>query len=393
MRAGALRRAADACLVLTAWSIPLSTTGMEVGAAGLGLLALAAALRGEPVMRRTPLDTVLGVAAAVLLLSTLASGRPLQAVPGWLKLWIVVAYFGVYWWLADTRAALAFVRALLLAASVAAAYGIVQHFTGIDWYHRLVGRPGYVHPRIEGAEGYASVGFFRNYLTYAHVLVVALGFALAAGGTRAVATSGLLILALLFSTARGAWLAAATMLAILAIARRRTAVRVGIVGAGLVLACALSPGWRAQILPSLTEGETNAGRLAIFATNLDIIHEHPVFGLGFGRYQAAAQPYYDRHPAADRRSHAHNNFLQMAAEAGLAGLAAFVLVFATAIRFGVEAVRRARDPDTQSAAFGGCLALTGFLVGGLTQYTFGDAEVAIAMWAALAVLMRLRDAS
>jgi hypothetical protein len=57
----------------------------------------------------------------------------------------------------------------------------------------------------------------------------------------------------------------------------------------------------------------------------------------------------------------------------------------------VEAVRRSRDAVTQATALGGCLALVGFLAGGLTQYSFGDNEVATAMWATLAILMRLRD--
>ncbi len=33
--------------------------------------------------------------------------------------------------------------------------------------------------------------------------------------------------------------------------------------------------------------------------------------------------------------------------------------------------------------------MVGFLVGGVTQYTFGDNEVALAMWFTLALLMRL----
>jgi O-antigen ligase len=94
----------------------------------------------------------------------------------------------------------------------------------------------------------------------------------------------------------------------------------------------------------------NAGRLGIYKANLDIVRDHPVFGLGFGRYQRAARPYYDRHPDADRRSHAHNNFLQIAAEAGLVGLAAFTLLFATMLRFGIEAVRRCRDPNLHAVA-------------------------------------------
>src|SRR5262249_43812172 len=153
------------------------------------------------------------------------------------------------------------------------------------------------------------------------------------------------------------------------------------------------PELRAAAAHMFAPGGETAGRLAIYAANLDIVHDHPVFGLGFGRYQQAAGPYYDAHPSADRRSHAHNNFLQIAAEAGLVGLAAFTFLFATAARKGVEAVRGARDPLQRATALGGCLALPGFLVGGLTQYSFGDSEVAIAMWAALAVLMRMREAT
>jgi O-antigen ligase len=140
-------------------------------------------------------------------------------------------------------------------------------------------------------------------------------------------------------------------------------------------------------------GGPNAGRVGIYAANLDIIHDHPVLGLGFGRYQTAARPYYDAHPDADRRSHAHNNFLQIAAEAGLVGLGAFALLYAMALRLGWTAIREAPDRDTWQVAAGACAGLLGFLVGGLTQYTFGDAEVAIAMWTALALLMRCHEAA
>ena len=81
----------------------------------------------------------------------------------------------------------------------------------------------------------------------------------------------------------------------------------------------------------------------------------------------------------------------MAAEAGLAGLAAFGLVYATVLRRGAETIERAPDGATWAAAAGAWAGVVGFLVGGLTQYTFGDAEVAIAMWVALAILARLGE--
>jgi len=157
------------------------------------------------------------------------------------------------------------------------------------------------------------------------------------------------------------------------------------------LAFAVTPALRVEAAHMFSTGDANAGRVGIYRANLDIVHERPILGLGFGRYQWAAPPYYEAYPAADRRSHAHNNFLQMASEAGLTGLAAFGLVYATVLRRGAEAIARARDPATWAAAAGAWAGVIGFLVGGLTQYTFGDAEVAIAMWVALAVLARLEE--
>src|SRR5258706_5287779 len=147
---------------------------MQLGIGGFAGLAAVATWQGMPVVRRTPLDLVLAAMFAGFAVSTLASGHPFAA-PGWGRLWIVVGYFGVFWWLEDERAAVRFVGWLLLAATLVAAYGILQHYTGVDWYRAALGRRRFVHPRIEGAQGFASVGFFRNYLTYAHVLVLPLG--------------------------------------------------------------------------------------------------------------------------------------------------------------------------------------------------------------------------
>jgi O-antigen ligase len=366
---------------------------MEVGVGGLALLAGVAWMQGTRVVRRTPLDGVLAFLFASLAVSTLASGRPWEAI-GWMRMWVVLGYFGVYWWLDDRESAMRFARWLLLAGVVAAAYGVLQHYTGADWYRALLGRPRMVKPRVGGAHGFASVGFFRNYVTYAHVLVLPFGFGMARAVTGGVAAMGgaiVLGLAIIFSTARGAWVAALAMGAALIAVRRRGVALVLVAGLVIAGAWLASPGLREQVLPALTTTETNAGRLGIYRANLDIIHDHPIFGLGFGRYQQAARPYYDRHPEADRRSHAHNNFLQVAAEAGLVGLAAFALLLATAIRYGAQAMARLPDGPLRETALGAWLGIVGFVVGGFTHYSFGDGEVAIAMWATLAVLMRLRD--
>jgi O-Antigen ligase len=392
----AVRRLAHVLLAGLAVSAPLSISGMQIAMGGLGVLALAGIPLGWGVVRGTPLDGVLALFFGVCALSTLASGHPLEAA-GWLRPpWLLSAFFVVSWWLRDRDHARRLALLVVAAGAVAGGYGVLQHFTGVDWYREAVGRGTRVRPRVPGAEGFAVVGFFRNYLTYAHAMIFPLAWAGAfalRGSVLGMIAAVLLTLAIVFSTARGVWIGAvggAVLLALLSRGRRG----LGLVTAGVVVAAAgvaMSPGLRAQAAPLFTLGGVNTGRTAIYAANLEIIHDHPLLGLGFGRYKTAASPYYDRHPDADRRSHAHSNVLQIAAEAGLLGLAAFCLLFAVILRRGYDAVRAAADGPQWAAAAGAWAGVATFFLAGLTQYSFGDAEVVIPMWLAAAVLMRCAD--
>jgi O-antigen ligase len=347
-------------------------------------------------VRRTPLEGVLALCAGVLELSTVAGGHVLQAAD-WLRYWVSLAYFVVFWWLRDRDHARRLALVVVIAGGVAGAYGILQHFTGADWYRALLSLPTRALPRVAGAEGFAVVGFFRNYLTFAHAMIFPLTWAgaFAIAGSVTAAVAGVLIaFAVIFSTARGVWLAAVAGGALLAgLSGRRGLVVVGSAAVVAALAVGWSAGLREQAAPIFTLGGENTARLEIWRANLDIIHDHPLLGLGLGHYRGPAAPYYDRHPEADRRSHAHSNVLQVAAEGGLLGLAAFCLLFAVILRRGFGAIDSARSPGDWATVVGGCTGMVTFLLAGLTQYNFGDAEVAIGMWLTTAVLMRYAEAA
>jgi O-antigen ligase len=171
----------------------------------------------------------------------------------------------------------------------------------------------------------------------------------------------------------------------------RACLALGGLAAAACVVFGAAPDLRGQALHMFSVRGENTARIAIYQANLDIVHARPVLGLGFGRYRRAAAPYYAAHPDANRRSHAHSNFLQIAAEAGLTGLAAFGLFFAVALRRGWAAVTGAPEAEVRAAAAGAWAGVVAFLVGGITQYNFGDAEVALALWVALAILMRCTE--
>ena len=76
---------------------------------------------------------------------------------------------------------------------------------------------------------------------------------------------------------------------------------------------------------------------------------------------------------------------------GAIGLAAFLLVFGRVLRLGWRGYKTLppMDEPGRSLTLGTFSAVVGFLVGGLTQYNFGDAEVVIYLWFTVALLLRL----
>jgi O-antigen ligase len=386
-------------LAVLAGSLPLGIAVQQTALA-LALACLAVVVWRSRRVPRSPLDLPLAGFAAALLVSTAFCPDPLRSLRAYDRLWIVAAFFATYH-LARTRAEIERLLAITTAvAAVVAVYGIAQHFTGVDLARTILGKPPDLDPFWLG-RGYRTKGLHPSGITYAHNLLFPLtfatGWAVAPGvpaGRRAALVAGwaAMVLALVFSVTRGVWLAFAVVLLLMALVRGgRTAVAAGV---GLVvlvlLLVGVDPGIRARAR-SAFDIPANLGRTQIWRANLDMARERPLLGWGYGRYKTIRQPFYDRYPDADTTAHAHNDFLQMQVDGGLVTLVAFVALFAAALGRGWRTYR-ALDPTEEPArtlALALLLAVVGFLVGGLTQYNFGDAEVVIYLWFTVALLLRL----
>jgi O-antigen ligase len=347
----------------------------------------------------TPLNFPLALFFGALLLSTLCSPDALNSLAGYRKLWLVGAFFVTYSLTKDRGEVSWLVSVWVASAAVVAAYGVVQHFTGIDWARELVGKPSNLDPFWFGRqEGFRTKGLHPSGITYAHNLLLPLVFLTvplfsAATSWRQrllrVTGWGLMVFALLFSLTRGVWVAYLVVLLLLGAVKGRNALlgaAGGLVALGLFL---LSAGAGVQErASSLFDLKQNLGRSQIWQANLDMIRERPLLGWGYGNYRKFRDPYYRRYPGADTTAHAHNTLLQIWVDAGLLGLGAFLFLFAVILKKGWDAYGRLAEP-WRGIALGGVLGVVGFLLGGMTQHNFGDAEAVIALWAAVGVLMRL----
>jgi O-antigen ligase len=77
--------------------------------------------------------------------------------------------------------------------------------------------------------------------------------------------------------------------------------------------------------------------------------------------------------------HMHNIFLQVAVTLGSIGLAAFVWLLVSILRMTAGLFRSALPPPERAWAAGSLGATAGFIVNGLFEWNFGDAEV-LTLW-------------
>jgi O-antigen ligase len=185
--------------------------------------------------------------------------------------------------------------------------------------------------------------------------------------------TALLLAGLAVSFSRGGWVGAAIgLLAMALLVRRARRWLVPALAAGaLVLALGglgVLPGVVAERLASITRSVAlfDAGSVQVTDENFAVVERmaqiqagwrmfvaHPLIGVGPGNY-TPAYPDFAVLPWYASRGHAHNYYVQIAAEAGLPGLLAYLALLAGIVGCAGLALRRADSIERRSLALGCC---------------------------------------
>ena len=282
-------------------------------------------------------------------------------------------------------------QAFLVTLSLMAAYGLGQAY--------LCGtRPGWV-PAAWLSEICTHAqrvrGPFSIYMTFGGVLFlgVLVFFAYLANvpWRRAwwmLPGAAITVAALAFTYSRNAWLGLAAGALALVLTAQRTLRIVAVLATVLALGAIAMPGPVAERLQSVVnlEDQTLRDRVAMWRAGLSMIADHPLLGVGPGEVRTWYQHY--RRPEAVRPStgHLHNSAVQIAAERGLPALFAWLWIWVVFFREGWRILTRAeREAPVRRALVCASLAgVGGFLVAGLFEHNFGDAEVATVVLALMA---------
>jgi O-antigen ligase len=117
---------------------------------------------------------------------------------------------------------------------------------------------------------------------------------------------------------------------------------------------------------------SNAERMQMLQVGGRMIREHPLLGIGPGRVEALYTRYLrPGEPVPAYHGHLHNNAMQLAAQFGVVVLGAGLVCLAVWLFDLARTYRRAANAEERFLCRGAALAVTGFLIVGLMDYTYG----------------------
>jgi O-antigen ligase len=310
-----------------------------------------------------PLATLLLLVLASALTSTKLTLTLKEGIK-WLEILLIASFVSVYF--RQTRLVLTLLGVLFLAASAEALYGVYQFVTATGPAHFALG------PFIRAFGHFGQPNPFAGYLASVVPLALVMIFVSPSRRYRVFAfvCAGIIGTAILMSFSRGAWLGLSVALIVMLLSWRPSAARALALFAavGLILAILgatnLMPPILAERLGPVAEyfgvfdvrgvrptPENFAliERLAHWQAGWEMFLENPVLGVGAGNYPVRYLD-YSLPGWPDSLGHAHNYYLNMAAEAGVAAGLALVWVLGSIMATARAAFRR-------SAGFSRGLAL------------------------------------
>jgi O-antigen ligase len=258
-------------------------------------------------------------------------------------------------------------------------YGIWQHFVGVDLYH------GVLLDRM--VFGYRAIGNFSTYLTFSGFFAISSIFLVPAGFSATtrwrkfayLLASQIGLACILFNYSRStivALIIGAIALVVMVGARYRRWV-------SLVLLLTLAVG--IVVSPDFLNRFKNMGqtefsieyansRLAIWETTLSMIEEAPILGIGPGNFH---KKYIEHRKNRTGRnlSHAHNDFLNVAAISGIPCAILFILLWFLILMYLYKGYMRCPDGFQKGLILGSFLVSVVFVVMAQFEAFFADEEV------------------
>lgn len=292
----------------------------------------------------------------------------------WVIVEPVIFYFLARWYLNSKQSLLLSIIFFALGALTVAGSGIIEVMSGAALSVEGVSRASGVYPHPN-----ALALFLERPFVFFAVLAVL-------GRDRirvaCIAIAGVIGLGVMLTFSRGALLASAsTVIATLALVRRR---RLALIAAGAALLLVIPLGLvAAERITSLFDGGSGSLRLSIWSSSIQMIRDHPIFGVGLDQFLYQYNPRYVAPPAWPERftSHPHNIVLDLWLRLGIMGVVLAAVYAVILFRRVQHAVSEQRVVALAAAA-----AIGVGIFHGLVDNSYFLADLAVLLWFMTAVI-------
>lgn len=340
-----------------------------------------------PKYKATPIDALVVLFFIVLCYSTLTSYFIRDSINVLIVHTLMLAFYFVLTRTINSRYKLyLLVVLLIISASLTSLYGVYQYFGGsatteawVDtaMFEDIQSRVGstFSNPNILGEYLIMMIPLALSLLWYRKKLIYKGIF---------VAMLGLMGICMIFTFSRGAWLGLMLAMVGFFIVRDKRLFALFLI-ALFILPFALPPSVTNRFTSIGNMEDTSSSyRMSILLGSLRMAQDYWISGVGLGSQGfKAIYPKYSL--AAAYAHHAHNIYIQVILEMGVAGALVFMLIILVFIRAALAHQSKTKDAFLSTVMLAACTGIAGYLVQGLVENIWYNYRVLQTFWVVLAV--------
>ncbi|MFW5985601.1 MAG: O-antigen ligase family protein [Halanaerobiaceae bacterium] len=281
-------------------------------------------------------------------------------------LYLILFYYAIIETVVDLHRVKKLFITSFISLSISLGYGFFQHFQGMR--------------RIEGFISPLNLGLFLAMfliflLAYFFSGVEKMQYKIALGALSVIVSVGLIL-----TGTRGAWLAFLLGCIVLGVMYFRKVILVLLVV--VLLFSLFAPDMYIDRFKSsfaLSGVSSNTHRLNLWQSALEMFRDNPLTGVGTDRFKEEYRENYKKEGTRPF-SHAHNNFLNIMAEAGLFGILSFLFLLAVILYFLYTGAEVIPDKRWRIFVISSFVAYVVFIINGLTEFNYSDSESVRYFW-------------
>lgn len=279
-----------------------------------------------------------------------------------------------------------FISVFMLSALIVALIGIVQKFTGVQMRPEWLDTENNTDIAVRVYSVFYNPNILAEYLVMLTPIAVGLSWHTKSLRKKLVfmAATAILLICLLLTLSRGGWVGIlfAALTFVILVDRRLLLLAIPIGFGGLMF---LPTQMLNRILSiGSTIDSSNSYRIKIWNITMDVIRDNLVGGVGFGYipFKKTFETYIRTMPIY----HAHNTYLEVAAEIGIAGLFIFILFLFSTIKYAYINLVKSTDKYFRYIGAGLCASVVGIMAHGLVEHFLYIPRIIFTFWIIIGII-------